>query len=336
MDIGLALQGGGALGAYEWGAVARLVEAGLRPVAIAGVSIGAINAAAIAGAREGDIVESLNQLWQSITLPAMPFVSPRIQAQMSMLGLPNFFQPRLDYWHMPAWDSLYSVAPMYATLDTLIDWERLNDPALQRVTVTATRVEDGAGVHFSNVERRLDARHILASGSLPPGFPMTEIDGHSYMDGGIFSNTPLPQLLEMLDEDQLDSLPIFVINLFPILDDVPGTLFEIQNRVKEITYENRIEADFGGAEALREHGQMVRAVAETLRTHPELGGSPAAQRMLRRRAYANVNVIDAGHAPGSGDHDFSYPGVMDRHAKGRAAAEQWLQLNLPESLSPAE
>src|SRR5688572_14356315 len=98
MDIGLVLQGGGALGAYEWGAVARLVEAGMRPVAVAGVSIGAINTAAIAGARDGDIPASLDALWRAITLPAAPWLPTKAQAELSLFGNPRFFRPRTDFW----------------------------------------------------------------------------------------------------------------------------------------------------------------------------------------------------------------------------------------------
>lgn len=325
MEIGLVLQGGGALGAYEWGAVARLVEAGMRPVAVAGVSIGAINTAAIAGARDGDIVASLDRLWKAITLPETPWLPARAQAELSLFGNPRFFRPRMDVWAMPAWPSFYSVAPMFETLERIVDFDRLNDADLHKVAVAATRVRDGAGVGFSNTKERLDARHVMASGSLPPGFPMTEIDGEAYIDGGVFSNTPLDMLTEMLSEEQLDSLPIFVIDLFPAHDAVPRNLLESQNRMKEITYENRIEAEFGGAEELVEHGEMVRMLAEGTRKNAKLCKNPALERLLRQRAYANVRVIDAPHAPFSGDHDFSHGGVMQRHERGRAAVETWLQ-----------
>lgn len=335
MEIGLVLQGGGALGAYEWGAVTRLVEEGMRPVAVAGVSIGAINTSVVAGARDGDIVASMNALWDAITLPNVPFMPDQAQAELSLFGNPQFFRPRTDYWAMPIWKSFYSVAPMFDTLNRIVDWDRLNDTKLHKVAVTATRVDDGMGVHFSNTETRMDARHIVASGSLPPGFPMTEIDGKHYMDGGIFSNTPLPQLVGMLDESQLDTLPIFMIDLFPVDDSVPATILETQNRVKEITYENRIEARFGGRDGLKAHGEMVREMADAVRGNSSLKNNPAAATFLRQRAYSNVNVIDAPHAPGSGDHDFSYDGVMGRHAKGRAAAEAWLKANMPTKVKSA-
>ncbi|MFO1105482.1 MAG: patatin-like phospholipase family protein [Amaricoccus sp.] len=325
MDIGLVLQGGGALGAYEWGSVSRLVEAGMRPVAITGVSIGAINTAVIAGAKGGDIVASLDALWKAITLRAVPFMPAQAQAELSLFGNPRFFRPRTDIWAMTRWPSFYSVDPMRDTLNEIVDFGRLNDLRLHKVAVTATRVRDGMGLSFANTEYRLDARHILASGSLPPGFPMTEIDGEFYIDGGVFSNTPLDQLLAMLDDSQLDTLPIFMLDLFPAKDATPSNILQIQNRMKEITYENRIEAEYGGATGLDAHGKMVRLLAEATKDNPELAKNQTVKAFLRQRAYANVNVIQAPHAPFSGDHDFSYDGVMQRYARGRDAAEAWLK-----------
>lgn len=325
MEIGLVLQGGGALGAYEWGAVSRLVQANMRPVAVAGVSIGAINTAAIAGARNGDIERSLDALWGAITLPATPWLPPKAQAELSLFGNPRFFRPRTDFWAMTTWPSFYSVAPMFQTLNEIVDFDRLNDTRLHKVAVATTRVRDGAGVSFANTGTRLDARHVMASGSLPPGFPMTEIDGEAYIDGGVFSNTPLDMLTAMLDEDQLDRLPIFVVDLFPATDATPKNLMESQNRMKEITYENRVLADFGGADGLVAHGAMVRDLAASLKGNAKLTRNPALSALLRQRAYANVKVLSAAHAPFSGDHDFSRVGVMERCERGRAAAEAWLR-----------
>lgn len=325
MDIGLVLQGGGALGAYEWGTVSRLVEAGMRPVAIAGVSIGAINTAVIAGARDGDIVASLDRLWKAITLRSVPFMPVQAQAELSLFGNPKFFRPRTDLWAMSSWPSFYSVEPMLATLNEIVDFGRLNDTRLHKVAVTATRVGDGMGVSFANTDRRLDARHVMASGSLPPGFPMTEIDGEYYIDGGVFSNTPLDQLLALLDEAQLDRLPIFMLDLFPSKDATPTNILQIQNRMKEITYENRIEAEYEGPDGLAAHGRMVRLLADGARSNPELARNSTVKAFLRQRAYANVHVIQAPHAPFSGDHDFSHDGVMQRYTRGRDAADAWLK-----------
>jgi NTE family protein len=236
-EIGLVLQGGGALGAYEYGVVTRLVELGLRPKAVTGVSIGAINAAAIAGAPHGQIAENLHRLWKAITLTQVPWLPEDRQATLSMFGNPNFYRSRADFYNLAQWTSLCDVSPMLATLDGICDFKLINDPTHMRFAVTATNIRTGGQVTFSNyfpdtarvtrddpnkIERdnqsshrtSITAKHVIASGSLPPGFPATEIDGEYYWDGGLFCNTPIEALLDLLNQDEVESLPIFVINLF--------------------------------------------------------------------------------------------------------------------------
>ena len=234
-EMGLVLQGGGALGAYEYGVVTRLVELGWRSKAVTGVSIGAINAAAIAGARDGEIVENLHRLWKAITLPQVPWLPENQQSMLSMFGNWNFFRPRFDFYSLASWTNLCDVSPMYATLDRICDFDLINDPKHMRCAVTATNIQTGVQETFSNyfpdtarvtsddpnkIERenvksyrtRITAKHIMASGSLPPGFPATKIQGEHYWDGGLFSNTPIEALLDLLSADDVESLPVFVVN----------------------------------------------------------------------------------------------------------------------------
>jgi predicted acylesterase/phospholipase RssA len=197
--MGLVLQGGGALGAYEYGAVTRLVECGWQPVAIAGVSIGAATAAAVAGARQGNICKSLKSLWEAITLNPVPFWPLERQATFSIFGNPRFWRMRQDILGYRDWTSLYDVSPMRETLAEVCDFEQLNDPTHMRFAVTATNVQTGDQVSFANFvanpdavhyvtprisKVRLTPDHVLASGSLPPGFPMTVIEGVPIGTGG--------------------------------------------------------------------------------------------------------------------------------------------------------
>src|SRR5690349_20936748 len=226
--MALVLQGGGALGAYESGVVTRLVELGWQPVAVAGVSIGAINAAVIAGARGGDVAASLKRIWSAITLKENPFWPSSQQALFSMFGNPRFYNLRKDFHNMAGWTSLCDVDPMRGTLDEICDFNQINNWKHMRLSVTATNVATGGLVSFSNhitdpnashrvtpkvKKMSITADHILASGSLPPGFPMTKIDGEHYWDGGLFDNTPIEALLDLLDDDEIETLPIFVLNL---------------------------------------------------------------------------------------------------------------------------
>ena len=158
--MGLVLQGGGALGAYEYGAVTRLVELGWEPVVVTGVSIGAATAAAIAGAREGDICASLKRLWEAITLSPLPFWPADRQATFSIFGNPGFWQSRHDLYNYTKWTSLCDVSPMRKTLAKVCDFERLNDASKMRIAVTATREH-----HFHVVLNHEDRQRVRQSGN---------------------------------------------------------------------------------------------------------------------------------------------------------------------------
>jgi NTE family protein len=341
--MGLVLQGGGALGAYEYGAVTRLVELGWEPVAVTGVSIGAATTAAVAGARGGDIGKSLKRLWQAITLDPVPFWPVERQATFSVFGNPRFWRMRHDLPNYRNWTSYYDVSPMRDTLSEVCDFDRLNDPTHIRVAVTATNVQSGDQVSFANFVANPDSvhyvtpriarvvltpDHILASGSLPPGFPMTVIDGVPYWDGGLFDNTPIEPLLDLLSEDELETLPIFIVNLFATHSDPPSDLHEVQERMLEISFESRFllaHADADGSLA-----EFTRTVEEIMRDLP--ADSPARQResfrrLVRFRALKNVRVIEAEHAPMTGGMDFSAHGVQTRFQSGYAAVDKFLMRN---------
>jgi NTE family protein len=337
--IGLVLQGGGALGAYEYGAVTRLVELQWQPIAITGVSIGAINAAAVAGARNRDIPTSLKRMWEAITLPQIPFWPADQQETLSIWGNPHFYRVRADVFSPAPRTSVYDLTPLRETLATICDFEQLNDPSHIRISVTATDVANGGQVAFSNHvasvgahmrvtpkvrKSRLSSEHILASASLPPGFPMTDIDGLPYWDGGLFDNTPVWALLDLLDEDEIENLPIFVIELFPTRDPIPNNPKEVLERMMEISYENRFWAVYEGAEGLSAFTSMLAAVARDLPTDSAVRSMEPFHRLQRLRALKNLRVIPAAHVPMTGAMDFSPHGVKTRFDSGYAAVDKFL------------
>lgn len=323
-SIGLVLQGGGALGAYEYGAITRLCEAGVKPVAVTGVSIGAINAAAVAGARNGDIPASLKELWSTIAIPAIPFMMDRLQETISMFGTRNFFKLRTDFYNMSKWTSLCDVAPMRETLARICDFDQINDPAHMRFAVTATHVAQGTSARFVNTETRITPDHILASGSLPPGFPMTQIDGDWYWDGGLFDNTPLRPMINLLTPDEAATLPIVVIDLFPVDDAVPGNLMEIKNRMMEISFENKFWDDFGGPEGLIDYAEMLDELEKELPPGSTLRARKAFQHLMAYRCLRNLKIIRGPHVPMTGGMDFSVGGIATRFQRGHEAASQFL------------
>jgi NTE family protein len=338
--MGLVLQGGGALGAYEYGAVARLVELGWEPVAVAGVSIGAATAAAVAGARDGDICASITRLWDEITLKPLPFWPSDLQATFSLFGNPGFWRTRSDFHRYPQWTNLYDNSPMYDTLVRVCDFDRLNDPSFIRLAVTATNIQTGDQVSFSNfvanpdalhyvtprISRvRIAADHIIASGSLPPGFPMTVIDGVPYWDGGLLDNTPIEPLLDLLKEDEIEHLPIFVVNLFATHSKPPENLKEVQERMLEISFESRFllaHADADGS--LTEFTTMIEDIRRELPQNSPVRAKESFRRLSRFRALKNVRVIEAQHSPMTGGMDFSAHGVKARYNSGVKAVDTLL------------
>jgi len=344
--MALVLQGGGALGAYEVGVVSKLVDMGWQPVVVTGVSIGAVNAAAIAGARNGDINASLDAVWNAITLPTLPYWPANMQGGLSLLGNPHFWRNRSDYLQLPTWDSLCDPSPMVATLERCLDFGQINDSTHMRVAVTATSLQTGGPTTFSNylaphahrhaaslqaLQRTLTPAHIMASGALPPGFPPVTIDDCAYWDGGLFSNTPLDALLNMLQPDEIDSLPIFTVDLFTTRNlPLPANLLEVHTRALALQYENRFWAEYGGEAGPDGFAAMLRQLERelpadsTLRQdpagHPDNHAASAWQWLQRLRALANVHVIEGAPAAAGGGADFSAYAVGAAYEAGRTAA----------------
>ena len=260
--VALVLQGGGALGAYQAGVYEGLHEAGIQPTWLAGISIGALNTAIIAGSPEAQRVDRLREFWETICAApvewpaseglseALPFAFDmrsvhNAAAAMRALfqGQPGFFRPRFPppYLSPFAGDgatSFYDTSPLRDTLLRLVDFDRLNSGDI-RVSVGAVNVRSGNFVYFDTAERKLGPEHFMASGALPPGFPAIEIDGEFYWDGGVVSNTPLSYVLST--EPRRDTLT-FQVDLWSAKGRLPDDLMEVSSRQKDIQYSSRTRA----------------------------------------------------------------------------------------------
>ena len=255
----LLLQGGGALGSYQAGVYQALAEANLHPDWVAGISIGAVNAALIAGNPPEKRVEKLREFWEAVSTP--PLGVPHLASVdikddaihrainqtramgIMMFGAPHFFKPRLlspVFFPSPNADQLsfYDVAPLKATLERLVDFDLLNAGAM-RFSVGAVNVKTANFAYFDSTTHRIGPEHIIASGSLPPGFPATEIEGEYYWDGGLVSNTPLQWVLD--SRPRLDTLA-FQIDLWSARGGLPRNLGEAEVRLKEIQFSSRTRA----------------------------------------------------------------------------------------------
>jgi NTE family protein len=249
--VALVLQGGGALGSYQVGVYRALHEAGCEPGWISGVSIGAINAALIAGNPPERRIERLQAFWDMLTERRIWAYTPegdwfrdlrnRASGMMTMaLGQPGFFKPRpLNPWLQASGSSgstsYYDTGELRDTLERLVDFDLLNDGKM-RFSVGAVNVRTGNIIFFDTNTHRIGPEHIMASGALPPALPMVPIEGEHYWDGGIVSNTPLQYLLDQ--EEDLSSL-VFQVDLFSARGEIPRQMSEVATRLKDITYSSR-------------------------------------------------------------------------------------------------
>lgn len=324
--IALVLQGGGALGAHEWGAVTRLCEAGYHPVAVTGVSIGAVNAAAIAGARNNDIIGSLKRLWNRLTLHTSPFLPDPMAEVMSMFGHPAMYRLRSDFDQFLGWTAYCEMEPLHRTLREICDFDQINDWRHMGFAVTATDIENGDSKRFLNTDPdvRLTPEHIIASGALPPGFPMALVDGKSYWDGGVFDNTPMApmlDLLERLEELGYQDVPVVVIELFPgdEAQDLPTNMYQLKNRMMELTYQNRFWDDYGGLDELRQYAAMIDRLRLQL-ADDAVARDKQFKQLIKRRHFKNLHVIPSSHVPMTGAMDFTKKSIDKRFHRGYAAA----------------
>ncbi len=342
--IVLVLQGGGALGSYQAGVYEELCNTpAYEPDWIAGVSIGAINAALIAGNPPERRVERLSEFWhlvssgmgtpaeKSFTPPWMKTTSEMAQPRSvfnqfsalwsAMLGIPGFYKPRVP----PAWLqpegtpgalSIYDTEPLRATLEQLIDFDLINSKKV-RLSVGAVDVSTGNSQYFDNFDHIIGPEHIMASGALPPAFPPVVIDGVAYWDGGIVSNTPLQYVLDTRGND---SLLVLQVDLFSARGNLPVNLAGVQQRQKDILYSSRTRYN---TDMVAKVSKARKAVRDLLATLPEKFKDDANVKFLAeavRTAPADiVHLIyrQASWELESKDYEFSRVSVLEHWQAGQ-------------------
>ena len=357
-NIALVLQGGGALGAYQVGVYQGLHEAGIVPNWIAGISIGAFNTALIAGNPPERRMEALREFWETISQPyLLPATTLGQESHLTGIGEEargwldaweawramvegqrGFYQPRSWFGEDPftapgpARASWYTTQPMVETLECMVDFDRLNDGGI-RVSVGAVDVASGNLEYFDNAHMRLDARHILASGALPPAFPAVEIDGRYFWDGGLVSNTPLSQVFD--SEPRRDSI-IFQVDLWNARGELPQNLLDVAEREKEIQYSSRTrtitDMQRVGQHYRRLLRELLQEIPESVReTNP---WCRRAAELACNRRYSLIHLIYRDRARFGHFKDYQFGRVaMREHWQsglvdiGRALAHpEWLQL----------
>lgn len=347
-QVALVLQGGGALGSYQAGVYEALEEAGIPIDWIAGVSIGAINAALIAGAERGRRVANLKAFWADVS--ANPFCSPwaellppglaesedirvalnHVSAATAMIaGVNALYSPRLP----PAWllprgskgaTSFYDNAPLWRALERYVDFKLINSGDV-RFSVGAVNVRSGNFTYFDSATTEIGPQHIMASAALPPTFPPVEIDGEMYWDGGLVSNTPLQWVTE--GEPRLDTL-VFQVDLWNTRGQRPMDLGEVATRQKEIQYASRTRAS---TDAVRRLQRLRNSVAEMLATLPDdVRRTSSVQRVaheIQRKVFRIVHLIYHAqpHQGSTKDFEFSTLNIQEHWQTGYQDAVRTLR-----------
>jgi NTE family protein len=330
----LVLQGGGSLGAYHLGVYEALAEKSLHPHWVSGISIGAFTAALLAGNRPERRVERLKEFWHEVSWPGewggwLP-VQWRKMANMAshatslLFGQPNFFAPR---WVSPmvaapgTTDALsfYTTNPMRSTLRRLVDFEYINSRAT-RLSLGAARLRDGELVFFDNARDQIGPDHVLASGSLPPAFPPTRINGELYWDGGCVTNTPLNAILE--EPPERDTI-IFMIDLFDKSGPEPRNMDDVNWRAKSIQFASRTSNHLA---------QMARVHNMSRRLERERGGGQSFSGGGRherppRRDIVHLVYKRGADQTGDSDAEFSRWSIEERRQCGYRDMKRVLEIS---------
>ena len=335
--VSLVLQGGGALGSYQAGVYEALASSDYLPDWIAGISIGAINAAIIAGNRPDERLRNLRAFWNEITghtslwPPGFDWLSAGMQRHASillalMVGQPGFFAPRQFFdWLSPKKRiSYYDTSALKHTLERLVDFDRINKGNDIRLSVGAVNVCTGQFTYFDSAHMAIRPEHVMASGALPPGFPPIEIDGEHYWDGGLFSNTPLEYLL---DYSPRRSRLTFQVDVFQPAGWLPTNLDEAMERDKDIRYASRTQSC---TQSSRDKHHVRHAINELHKLlPPEIAKTKQAKQLYELGCVTEMDIVQLIYRPTepegcSKDYEFSRASMEKRWRQGMADAQAML------------
>ena len=341
----MVLQGGGALGSYQAGVYAGLVDCDADLDWVAGVSIGAINAALIAGNAPKDRCARLSEFWQLLSSgpgqgPSPEWADRAVLNQWSawattLFGVPGFFRPLMNPVLLLGGAApllgYYDTSPLKQTLERLVDFDRINHREM-RLSVGAVNVRTGNSIYFDNTVQKIGVEHIMASGALPPGFPPVHIEGEDYWDGGIVSNTPLQYVLDSHARKQ--PLVVLQVDLFSARGVMPATLSEVAERQKDITYSSRTRMN---TDALAANVNLRQAIADLLSKLPSrLRDDPSVKSLRSNLSSREIDILhliyrDKSYERDFKDYEFSRTTMSEhweagvRDMRNTLAHPEWLQ-----------
>jgi NTE family protein len=335
-QIVLVFQGGGALGAYQIGVYQALHEAGIEPDWVIGTSIGAINAALIAGNAPADRLDKLREFWRRVEHgkmfegPMANLFSPMRTMSAIMSGIPAFFTPNpLAFMGQKVQlgaeaAGYYSVQPLRETLSDLVDFDVVNSGPT-RLTVGAANVQTSEMRYFDSRDTPLDVRHVMASGALPPAFPAVRIDGELYWDGGIVSNTPVEAVF---DDNPRRNAMVFAVHLWNPHGAEPQSIWEVTNRQKDIQYSSRAHSHIKRQRQIHKLRHVIQKLSLLVPDNADIDEDLAALRSYGCETKMHVVRLLAPQLDNE-DHtkdvDFSPRGIRERWEAGYAHTSQMLE-----------
>lgn len=337
-QVVLVLQGGGALGAYQAGVYQALHEAGIEPDWVIGISIGAINAGLIAGNAPGERLERLREFWRRIAqephldfMSGLPWLGRMLPNWATIThGVAGFFKPNplaflgLHARLAPDAAGYYSTKPLEATLNELVDFERLAEHGV-RLTVGAANVGTSQMRYFDSRDEKLGVRHVMASGALPPAFPAIRIDGELYWDGGILSNTPVEAVFD--DNPRRNSL-IFAVHVWNPQGAEPESIWQVMNRQKDIQYSSRAVSHIARQKQIHtlRHiiADLARRLPESERQNPDVRAL-AAYGCLTQMHVVRLLAPQLDQEDHTKDIDFSPASIKERWEAGYEATMRMLE-----------
>jgi NTE family protein len=340
MQTVLVLQGGGALGAFECGVVKAMEERKIFPDIVAGISIGALNGAIIAS-HPRKATAALEAFWRDLQVASPAALPESVRRGMTTLnilqfGVPNFFKPRWmpllgDPWTPPwNWTSFYDTSPMRRLIEKYVDFSTLKSSPV-RLLIGAVNVLTAGFEVFDSYVDDLTPDHILASGSLPPGFSWTFIDGVPYWDGGVVNNSPLDMVVDRCGPE---GKRVFIVDLFSGHRALPSNIMEIQARRDEIVYSERVRSDLRQRELKDAYRSLVEDLLQNVEPdeRDKIKQRPEYIQLMGDAAQMHITRFvreGAPDEPASRDYDFSDVSIQANQEQGYRLVRETLNKRMP-------
>jgi NTE family protein len=340
----LVLQNIGSMGAYECGVYKAIEENGIRPDAVVGSSMGAVNAAIIASHEIGKAADAVGAFWSEIGILMPSFSHDGLRQLMAsfqamMMGVPKVFIPR---WLIPSWNSLlpttwisfYDRRPLRRLLEKYVDFKFLPTSHM-RLLMTAVNVETAEVEIFDSRSESITADHIIACGSIPPMLPWTPIRNKLYWDGTLLNGTSLRPVLErmileaMVTKTEIRQKKVYLVDPFSNAKPRPQNMLQVIDRQKAIFLWNKVQNDMGVCQLVNDTLVVVKNLLDRVDDDVarQLMNAHVYKRLMRHCCWVDLTRIDRPHEVNGHyltEYDFSRQTIQEQIALGYHKAREVL------------